>query len=63
MATANPNPRGLHTLTPNLTLRDCARAIEFYKKALGAQEASRFMSPAASPCGTPSSRSVTRSCS
>jgi uncharacterized glyoxalase superfamily protein PhnB len=45
MATANPNPRGLHTLTPNLTLRDCAKAIEFYKKALGAQETSRFMSP------------------
>ena len=45
MATANPNPRGLHTLTPNLTLRDCAKAIDFYKKALGAQEVSRMMAP------------------
>jgi uncharacterized glyoxalase superfamily protein PhnB len=45
MATAKPNPRGLHTLTPNLTLRDCAKAIDFYKRALGAQEVSRFMSP------------------
>ena len=45
MATVNPIPRGMHTVTPNLTLRDCAKAIEFYKKALGAQEVSRFPSP------------------
>jgi uncharacterized glyoxalase superfamily protein PhnB len=35
----------MHTLTPNLVLRDCAKAIEFYKRALGAQEISRFPSP------------------
>ncbi|MDQ1390824.1 MAG: PhnB protein [Acidobacteriaceae bacterium] len=31
-------PRGYHTLTPYLTVRDAARAIEFYKKAFGAEE-------------------------
>ena len=45
MATVNPIPKGMHTLTPNLVLRDCARAIDFYKKALGAQEISRMPAP------------------
>ncbi len=45
MAQVNPIPKGMHTLTPNLVLRDCARAIDFYKRALGAQEASRMMAP------------------
>jgi len=45
MATVSPIPKGMHTLTPNLVLRDCARAIEFYKRALGAQEVSRMMAP------------------
>ena len=45
MATVDPVPRGMHTLTPNLVLRDCARAIEFYKRALGAQEVSRMLAP------------------
>jgi PhnB protein len=31
-------PHGYHTLTPYLTVRDAARAIEFYKKAFGAKE-------------------------
>jgi uncharacterized glyoxalase superfamily protein PhnB len=35
----------MHTVTPNLVVRDCAKAIEFYKRALGAQEVSRFNSP------------------
>jgi uncharacterized glyoxalase superfamily protein PhnB len=35
----------MHTVTPNLVVRDCAKAIEFYKRALGAQEISRFPSP------------------
>ena len=38
MATVNPIPEGMHTVTPNLTLRDAAKAIDFYKRALGAQE-------------------------
>jgi uncharacterized glyoxalase superfamily protein PhnB len=35
----------MHTVTPNLVLRDCAKAIEFYKRAFGAQEVSRFPAP------------------
>lgn len=30
-------PDGFHTITPHLTVRDANRAIEFYKKAFGAQ--------------------------
>ncbi len=41
----NPVPEGYRTITPSLTVRDAARAIEFYKKAFGASEVSRFMSP------------------
>jgi PhnB protein len=33
-----PIPDGYHTLTPFLTVRDGARAIEFYKNAFGAKE-------------------------
>ena len=45
MAGVNPIPKGMHTVTPNLVLRECAKAIEFYKKAFGAQELSRFPAP------------------
>jgi PhnB protein len=31
-------PQGYHTLTPYMTVRDGARAIEFYKRAFGAKE-------------------------
>ena len=34
---AKPIPEGFHTLTPYLTVKDAPRAIEFYKKALGAE--------------------------
>jgi PhnB protein len=30
-------PEGFHTLTPHITVRDAKGAIEFYKKALGAE--------------------------
>jgi len=33
-----PIPDGYHTLTPYLTVRDAAKAIEFYKHAFGATE-------------------------
>jgi PhnB protein len=33
----NPIPAGFHTLTPYLVVRGAPAAIEFYKKALGAQ--------------------------
>src|SRR5207237_10297044 len=34
---AKPIPEGFHTLTPHLVIRDAKRAIDFYKRAFGAQ--------------------------
>ena len=31
-------PKGYHTITPNLVIRDAAKAIDFYKKAFGAEQ-------------------------
>lgn len=31
-------PKGFSSVTPHLVIKDCAKAINFYKKALGAQE-------------------------
>lgn len=45
MAGVNPIPEGMHTLTPNLVIRDCAKAIDFYKRAFGAQEIARMPAP------------------
>jgi uncharacterized glyoxalase superfamily protein PhnB len=45
MAGVKPIPEGMHTLTPNLVVRDCAKAIEFYKRAFGAKEKSRMPAP------------------
>ena len=42
---AKPIPEGLHTVTPHLVILGAADAIEFYKKALGAQELSRMSMP------------------
>jgi PhnB protein len=36
--TAKAVPKGFHTVTPYMTVRDAARAIEFYKQAFGAVE-------------------------
>ncbi|QDG50484.1 VOC family protein [Persicimonas caeni] len=41
----NPIPDGYHTITPSLTVRDCAEALEFYKDALGAVERMRAPGP------------------
>ena len=38
-------PEGYHTVTPQLTLDNAAQAIEWYKKALGADEVSRAVGP------------------
>ncbi len=38
-------PEGHHTITPQLTLDDAARAIDWYKKALGAEEVARAVGP------------------
>ena len=40
-----PMPAGFHTLTPHLIVADGAAAIEFYKKAFGAQENTRLLTP------------------
>jgi PhnB protein len=45
MANTRPIPQGFHTMTPNLVIRDCAKAIEFYKRALGAQQIMRMPAP------------------
>ena len=38
-------PDGYHTVTPTLILDNCAQAIDWYKKALGATEGSRAVGP------------------
>lgn len=38
-------PAGYHTVTPYLTLRDAAQAIDFYTRALGAEELMRMPGP------------------
>ncbi|HJZ83803.1 MAG TPA: VOC family protein [Polyangia bacterium] len=40
-----PIPEGYHTVTPYLTVKDAARAIDFYKKAFGAEETVRMPGP------------------
>ena len=40
-----PIPTGYHTATPYLTLNDSKRAIDFYKRAFGAQEIVRMEGP------------------
>jgi len=44
-AKVKPIPQGFHTATPYLTLNDAAGAIEFYKKAFGANEIMRMDAP------------------
>jgi PhnB protein len=38
-------PKGYHTVTPSLFVAGAAKAIDFYKKALGAEEVMRFPGP------------------
>ncbi|MEW6543104.1 MAG: VOC family protein [Nitrospirota bacterium] len=38
-------PAGYHTVTPMLTVREVDKAIDFYKRALGAEERMRFPGP------------------
>jgi uncharacterized glyoxalase superfamily protein PhnB len=40
-----PIPEGYHSLTPSLTVRGAASAIDFYKRAFGAVERSRALAP------------------
>ncbi|MGQ0613858.1 MAG: VOC family protein [Planctomycetaceae bacterium] len=43
-----PIPDGYHTLTPYLVVKGGAQAIEFYKKAFGAEELFRLPAPGGS---------------
>lgn len=38
-------PEGFHTVTPQLTLDNAVQAIDWYKKALGAEEVARAVGP------------------
>jgi PhnB protein len=42
---AKPIPEGFHSVTPAIVVKDAAKAIDFYKKALGAQELMRMPGP------------------
>ncbi|HEX4046589.1 MAG TPA: VOC family protein [Elusimicrobiota bacterium] len=44
----DPIAAGHHTLTPQITVKDCLKAIEFYKKAFGAE---MIEAPCAMPDG------------
>lgn len=41
----SPVPEGYHSVTPYLIVKNCADAIEWYKKALGATEKMRLPGP------------------
>ena len=41
----NFKPEGYHSLTPYLTMRDAAKAIDFYKKVFDAKEHMRMPAP------------------
>src|SRR5262245_35156366 len=38
-------PPGYHSVTPAIIVRDAANAIDFYKRAFGAEEITRFEGP------------------
>ena len=42
---SSPVPEGFHSVTPQLIFDNAAQAIEWYKKALGAEEKTRAVSP------------------
>ena len=42
---AHPIPAGFHTITPHLVIKGAAEAIEFYKRAFGAEELGRMPFP------------------
>src|SRR4029077_4740973 len=43
--TSKPIPEGFNTLTPHLVVKGASRAIDFYKKAFGAEEIRRMPGP------------------
>ena len=45
MGNVQPVPEGMKGVIPHLTVRDCARAIDWYKQVFGAQELGRHAMP------------------
>lgn len=45
MSAVKPVPEGYYSVTPHLAVRGAAKAIEFYAKALGAEETFRMPGP------------------
>lgn len=45
MADVKSIPEGFHTLTPHITVKDAAQALDFYKAAFGAEEVVRMPGP------------------
>lgn len=43
--TIKPIPDGYHSVTPYLSIKDAAKAIDFYKRAFGATELFRLVAP------------------
>jgi len=46
--TVTPIPEGFHTVTPHLVIKGAAAAIDFYKRAFGAQVVNRMDGPGGS---------------
>jgi PhnB protein len=44
-AKVQPIPQGYHSVTPYITVKDAARAIDFYQRAFGAKEIMRMDGP------------------
>ena len=45
MPKVKPIPEGFHSVTPSLVIKDAAKAIEFYKRAFGAEPLLRLTGP------------------
>lgn len=45
MANVRPIPEGYHTVTPYMTIKNAAKALDFYKKAFNAKELFRMDDP------------------
>ncbi len=44
-AKTKPIPKGFHTITPHLVVRDAGKAIEFYQRAFGAEASGVHRTP------------------
>ena len=44
-ANVEAKPQGYHTVTPYMSLRDCVAAIDFYRRAFGAEKTMQLNMP------------------